>query len=66
MNRLNKPLKPLFSLYEIKASQHSLDEGVRGSDEEYNKAIIEDMNELSIYKMRAEKAWKRAEEKRES
>lgn len=63
MNRLNKSLKPLFSLHEIKVAPRSLNEEVRGSDEEYNRAIIEEMNELSIFKKRAEKAWGQTEEK---
>ncbi|MEK3756719.1 type II toxin-antitoxin system antitoxin SocA domain-containing protein [Bacillus sp. FSL K6-6483] len=63
MSRLNKPLKPLFDLDEIKVASRSLDMEDRGSDEDYNKAVIEEMNELSIYKERVEKIWELTGEK---
>ncbi|ONK21239.1 hypothetical protein BLX87_23230 [Bacillus sp. VT-16-64] len=56
MGKLRKSPEPLFDFEEIKKIANNLDTSIRGSDDEYNRAIIKEMSELSVYKERVDKA----------
>ncbi|RHW31489.1 hypothetical protein D1B31_22035 [Neobacillus notoginsengisoli] len=64
MSRIKDPQgpKPLFNFEEIRKIAGTLDMENRGSDEDYNKTVIEEMNELSIFRERVEKVCQVIEE----
>lgn len=56
MSKLKRTPDPLFNIEEIKEVAKTLDMSKRGSDGEYNETILEEMNELEIYRERVSKA----------
>lgn len=55
MSKNKNTPSPLFDFDEIREIAKSLNQERRGSDEEYNRIIMEEMNELSVYRERVEK-----------
>ena len=63
MDKLKKSPEPLFNMQEIKEAANNLNTENRGSDEEYNKTIINEMNDLSECRERVERIWQLTGEK---
>lgn len=58
MDNQRKPLKPLFTLDEIKRVAPNIDRSSRGSDEQYFEAINEEMDEFKLLRERVAGGWR--------